>query len=66
LGGPGVIDGIPGSLHSAAMPGAAVSDHSRALPPEPYFAVGFFVTVFFGFFLSFFLSLFPMINLLPA
>ena len=36
-----------------------------AFPLEPYFALGFFVPVFFGFFLSFFLSLFPIVNLLP-
>ena len=35
-------------------------------PFEPYFALDFFVAVFFGFFLSFFLSLFPIINLLPV
>ena len=39
---------------------------SRRVPLEPYFALGFFVAVFFGFFLSFFLSLFPIINLLPV
>jgi hypothetical protein len=37
-----------------------------ALLLSPYFALGFFVAVFFGFFLSFFLSLFPIIKLLST
>jgi hypothetical protein len=47
---------------------AQVCDPRRlfALLLNPYFALGFFVPVFFGFFLSFLLSLFPIIKLLPT
>ena len=60
----------PSASHPRLRPDPGTSPGSEeafvTLLLNPYFALGVFVAVFFGFFLFFFLSLFPIFKLLST